>query len=129
MAGNPARIWLTVLGVTLVLAAILGLIGAVVDLLHPLTFHIERGEDWAHWALAILTLGLAFGVKDDGLLATLTIAYGAVYVLIGLLGFFVDTLGPWHVGLADNILHLVLGAITLAAGAMSRGAAVPAKPA
>ena len=125
MAGNPARIWLTILGFTLVAVAILGLVGPAVDLLHRMAFHIEAGEDWLHWGLAALTLGLAFGVRDDGLLATLAMAYGAVYVLVGILGFFVDTIGPWHVGLADNVLHLALGAVTIGAGALSRSGARP----
>lgn len=115
---SPARLWMTVLGIVLVLTAILGMT-PLYKTLHGLMFHIEGGEMWLHWVLAVLTLGLAFGVKDDVLLGRLTIAYGAVYVLVGVLGFFVDTLGIWHVALGDDLLHLALGLVSIGAGMAS----------
>lgn len=123
-ARSPARTWLMVLGWVLLAIAILGLVPAAVDLFHNLTFHIEEGEDVLHWVLAVVTLGLAYGVKDQRVLATLTLAYGAVYLLVGILGFFVgapeDPVAGWHVGLGDNLLHLALGLITVGAGVASR---------
>lgn len=119
-AKSPARLWLTVLGFVLLAVALLGLVQAAVDLLHKVPMHIEAGEDALHWLLAIVTLGLAYGVKDEALLATLSIAYGAVYLVVGVLGFFVATVGPWHVAVADDVLHLILGLVTLGAGMASR---------
>lgn len=123
---SPARTWLMVLGWVLVAIAILGLLQPAVDLMHKLTFHIEEGEDVVHWLLAVVTLGLAYGVKDQRVLATLTIVYGAVYLLVGLAGFFVGTpdapVAGWHVGPADNLLHLALGVITVGAGLATRKA-------
>lgn len=112
--------WLTILGFVLVAIAILGLIPAASDLMHNLAIHIEGGEDYVHWALAILTLGMAFGVKDEMTLANLTIAYGIVYLAVGVFGFFVDTIGDWHVAIGDNLLHLALGLVTLGAGVATR---------
>ncbi|HET6397970.1 MAG TPA: hypothetical protein VFH47_00270 [Candidatus Thermoplasmatota archaeon] len=117
---NPARTWLAVLGVTLLLAAILGLIEPATEMLHRLKLHVEGGEDFLHWVLAALTLGLAFGVKDVRLLSTITIVYGAVYIVVGLFGFVVNEIGPWHVAVGDNILHLAIGAVTIGAGLATR---------
>ncbi|MEK6985248.1 MAG: hypothetical protein AABX89_02560 [Candidatus Thermoplasmatota archaeon] len=113
--------WLKILGVVLTLTAILGFIPALVDVMHNLTINIEGGELVLHMILAGLTFGLAFGVKDDAVLATLTIVYGAVYLLVGVFGFAVSSIGDlWHVGLGDNLLHLALGGVTLVAGMASR---------
>lgn len=120
MARSPARMWLMALGFALLAVAILGLIPAAADMMHGFAFHIEGGEDWVHWALALLTLGVAFGMKDEAMLANFTIAYGIVYLAVGALGFFVDTIGAWHVALGDNLLHLALGLATLGAGIASR---------
>jgi hypothetical protein len=122
MARTPARLWLTILGFTLLAVAILGLIPGVVDAFHNLTFHLEGGENALHWILGFLTLGLAYLVKDDRLLATITIVYGVVYLLVGILGFMVNNLDFWHVALMDNLLHLALGAITVGTGLASRRA-------
>lgn len=118
MTRSPARLWMTILGVVLVLTAILGMTDFH-KTLHDFMFHIEGGEMWLHWILAAVTLGLAFGVKDDLLLGRVTIAYGVVYVIVGVLGFFVDTIGDWHVAIGDNILHIALGAISIGAGMAS----------
>jgi hypothetical protein len=120
MAKSPARLWLMVLGYSLLLVAILGLVQAAVDFFHGIPMHIESGEDYLHWLLAIVTLGLAYGLKDERMLATISIWYGVVYLAVGVLGFFVTPIGPWHVAAADDILHLLLGVATLGAGVASR---------
>ncbi|MEA3203523.1 MAG: hypothetical protein QOI63_1198 [Thermoplasmata archaeon] len=122
MAKSPARLWLLVLGYVLLAVAVLGLVQAAVDLMHKVPMHIEAGEDAVHWVLGLLTLGLAYGVKDEAMLAQLSIWYGVVYLLVGILGFFVNVIGPWHVAVADDILHLLLGVATLGAGLASRRA-------
>lgn len=117
---SPARMWLMILGVTLVLVAILGLISPIVDFFRDnLAVNLDGGEMIVHWILAALTLGLAFGVKNEALLAKITIAYGIVYLLVGVLGF-VSTMSFWMLALGDNLLHFLLGAVTIAAGMMSR---------
>jgi hypothetical protein len=116
---TPARTWLMILGWVLLATAILGLVPAAVDALHDLQFHIEGGEDAIHWALAAATLLVAY-LARDALLNTLAIVFAVVYLGAGLLGFFVDSIGPWHVAIGDNILHLALGAITLATAIASR---------
>lgn len=119
---TPVRTWLTILGVTLLAIALLGLFTPVVDFFHNFTINIEGGEDVLHWVLGFATLGLAFGLKDDRILNKVAIAYGAVYVVLGLIGFVSPNLaGPaWHVGLGDNLLHIVLGGITIATAVASR---------
>lgn len=124
MEKSPARLWLIVLGYVLAAIAILGLVAPVVSLLHKLTFHIEAGEDVVHWILAVATLLIAYGVKDEGALSILSIVYGCVYLLVGIVGFFVGSpeypIATWHVGVGDNLLHLALGIITIAAGMATR---------
>jgi hypothetical protein len=120
MAHTPARLWLKILGLTLVAVAILGLIPPVYHMLHDLKLHIEHGEMAIHWVLAAVTLAVAFGLRNESLVATLAIVFGVVYVVVGILGFFVDDLGPWHVAIGDNLLHLALGGLSLAAGFVTK---------
>lgn len=119
---NPARAWHMVLGWTLLAIAILGLVPAAVDALHDLRFHIEGGENALHWVLAIGTLGIAYFVRNAKMQSAFAFMFATAYIGVGILGFIQPDIGFWHVGLGDNILHLALGGITLAAGlATKRG--------
>jgi hypothetical protein len=112
-----------VLGYTLLATAIVGLFSPVVNALHNISIHLEGGENVLHWVLAFGTLAIAYLVKDDRRLTAITIAYGVVYIVVGLAGFFVgDNVAFWHVAVGDNLLHFALGAVTLGAGFMSRNA-------
>jgi preprotein translocase subunit Sss1 len=60
-----------------------------------------------------------------GLARTVTAVFGAVYLLVGIVGFVMTSplLGFFEVNALHNIVHIVLGAILLY-GAMSTAAAV-----
>lgn len=120
MRKTPARIWWMVLGWTLIAVAILGLIPQVVSALHGFTLNLEGGENVLHWILGAFTLTVAYFLKDEALLSTLSIWYGIVYIAVGILGFVIGDLAFWHVGFADNVLHLVLGTITIGVGVANR---------
>lgn len=114
--GQPARGWMILQGFVLLAVALLGLFAPVADLLHNLRLHIEGGEDAVHWVLGIAAVALGFAVRNARAIALVAIVYGVTYVAVGLLGFFVSDIGPWHVAIGDNLLHLALGAVSLATG-------------
>ena len=62
-----------------------------------------------------------------GLARTISAVFGAVYLLVGVLGFVLTTplLGLFEVNALHNIVHVVLGAVLLY-GAMSSAAALQA---
>ena len=62
-----------------------------------------------------------------GLSRTISAVFGAVYLLVGVLGFVLTTplLGLFEVNALHNIVHVVLGAVLLY-GAMSSAAALQA---
>lgn len=113
---SSARPWLLFLGYSLLALGILGLIPFVQDALHGAAFHIEGGENALHWVLGIATLVVAYAVRDRRWLAGITIAFGVAYLAVGLLGFIEPEVGAWHVGVGDNVLHLLLGVVTLLVG-------------
>lgn len=121
-----ARAWMIALGVVLVLLGVLGFVVA-----HPLgapakgtpTLNLEGGELWVHLVLGVAFLGIAFGVKDEGMLNTLTVATAIVFILVGVVGFVMPKIGVWHVGTLDNVTHVLVGAVTAAAWWMSKDAA------
>lgn len=62
-----------------------------------------------------------------GLARTVAAVFGVIYVLVGLVGFVLQSplLGLFEVSLLHNVVHIVLGAILLY-GAMSTSAAIMA---
>ena len=50
-----------------------------------------------------------------GLARTVAVAFGAIYLLVGIVGFALDSplLGLFDVNLLHNIVHIVLGAVLL----------------
>lgn len=126
--GNLAKTWFYILGAALLLLALLGTFGIG----HPLggsappsgvstaepsgPVHLDGGELAVHWILGIATLGIAFFVKDAKALNGIAWAFAGVYVLVGVVGFVANVIGPWHVGTGDNVLHIVLG---IASGAVA----------
>jgi hypothetical protein len=60
-----------------------------------------------------------------GLARTAAAVFGVVYVLVGLVGFIIETplFGLFPVSMLHNVVHIVLGAILLY-GAMSTSAAI-----
>ena len=62
-----------------------------------------------------------------GLARTVAAVFGAIYLLIGIVGFVIDSplFGLFEVNLLHNIVHILIGA-TLLYGSMSYSAAVQA---
>lgn len=117
--GSLVKTWFYILGAVLILLAVLGTFGFA----HPLggaepvgtarptgLVHLDGGEMFVHWVLGIATLAVAFFVKDAKMLTTIAWVFGGVYVLTGIVGFVSPVIGPWHVALGDNILHIIVGA-------------------
>jgi hypothetical protein len=76
--------------------------------------------DWTHNLLHVVLAGaaflFAFGNLPATLVRTFAIVFGFVYAGLGVLGFFVADLGPVHLELGENLVHLLLGAWGLVAG-------------
>lgn len=127
---NPKQ-FLTIGGVVLVLAGILGMIGILGPTVEQSIFRsswwFDAGENWAHLVLGIVALIVAFSMGAS-LQATITMLVGIVGIVIGLLGFFLGTDAMYNFyGLAnlenplDNVLHLVVGAWALLAWWKGKG--------
>ncbi len=76
--------------------------------------------DWGHNILHVVLAGAAFlfgfGNLPANLVRTFAIVFGIVYAGLGVLGFFVTDVGPIHLELGENLVHLLLGAWGLVAG-------------
>jgi len=121
-----AKMYAKVVGPVLLLVAVLGLILGDKSLLGIL--NIDIVEDLVHVLTGGLLTAVAFGGSAS---ATRSVVggIGAVYVLVGILGFFVpDLLGllAHDYTVFDNIFHLTLGVLGLGAVAADRGGAVTA---
>ncbi|MDP9382535.1 MAG: DUF4383 domain-containing protein [Chloroflexota bacterium] len=111
-----ARLYAQVTGVTLI---ILGLVGIITgDVL--LSLNSELVEDIVHLLAGAVALYAGFGTRSDGPAIQYARIFGAVYLLLGILGFVIPRLFGLlpDVGyrIQDNIVHLVLGAIGLYIG-------------
>jgi hypothetical protein len=114
-----ARTICRVLGVAFVLA---GLGGFVMP--HLLGFHLTTIHNLIHLASGAVALYLGFA-GSAAAVRTFCIAFGAVYLALGALGFVAPGLVAAVIGHApvdsgeltpDNIFHIVVGAVFLLAG-------------
>jgi hypothetical protein len=76
--------------------------------------------DWSHNILHVVLAGAAFifgfAALPGKTLKMFAIVFGFVYLGLGVLGFVVDEVGPIHLELGENLVHLLLGAWALVAG-------------
>ncbi|MFA5943295.1 MAG: DUF4383 domain-containing protein [Candidatus Thermoplasmatota archaeon] len=76
--------------------------------------------DWSHNILHVVLAGAAFlfgfGNLPANLVRTFAIVFGVVYAGLGVLGFFISEVGPIHLEIGENLVHLLLGAWGLVAG-------------
>lgn len=103
-------------GLIFVVVGIIGLLGGFGIVGQTGLFETDSVHDWVHIVSGIIFLivGLAAPVR-----ATVTmIAFGIIYILVAILGFFGNdpVLGFINVNNADNWLHLILGLVILWAG-------------
>ena len=96
-----------------ILFLILGVLGFFMkDLLGII--HLDSMHNVIHLAVGILGL---LASAQEGTSRLFARVLGVVYVLMGIVGFFVPELfGMMHVEWADNVLHLVVGAAALYLG-------------
>ena len=88
------------------LALLLGVLGFfVTDLLGLI--HFDTPHNVVHLVLGILGIAAAQNVNWAKMYAQIL---GAVYFLLGLLGFFVPELLGIHLEVLENLLHILLGA-------------------
>ena len=130
---SPARLYATLVGATLVVAGILGFFysasfgspGTVDDV-----FGVFAVNGW-HNVLHVLTGAL--GLLVAGYAARqYSLLLGVAYVVLAAWGFVLGSgasiLGFLPVDGADNLLHLVLGLLGIAAALATPTAAPPARP-
>lgn len=112
----------TLLGVVFILVGLLGF--AVPGLLGA---HLTPPHNVVHLVSGALSLYL--GLKGSLSAAKMfCLIFGAVYLLLGVVGFvagtgeerMLDVAGILHFGTVDHIIHVVLGAIFLIGGLMTR---------
>ncbi len=116
------RTYAQVLGVVLILIGVVGLI--LGDALFLGILNIDIVEDIVHILTGGILAYVGFGRLDLGTARNVVIALGVVYLLVGILGFVVPTLFgliPNGYTIFDNLLHLVLGVLSIAIAFAERG--------
>ena len=124
-----ARLYAKVVGVTVLLVGIAGvIIGDPEDGLLGL-FNVDIVEDIIHLGTGGLLTYVGFA-GNEGLVKNVVLGLGVVYLAVGLISFAVPELFgliPNDYDLADNVLHLALGVLGIVA-AMA-GTKDPQRPA
>ncbi len=104
-----------ILGVVLILVGLLGLV--LGDKVWLGILNVDIVEDIVHLATGGLLAYVGFSGMDLSAARGVVLALGVVYLLVGILGFFVPTmfgLIPNGYTVFDNLLHLALGGLSLA---------------
>lgn len=113
---NIAKLYALVLGATLTLVGILGFVSPLAPNGNLLgIFAIDPVHNVIHLLSGVV--GLAVGTLAGGAYSRFyALIFGAVYGLVTIIGFIQQTtvLGLIHVNLADNVLHLLIAAASLA---------------
>ena len=104
-----------ILGVVLILVGVVGLI--LGDKVWLGILNVDIVEDIVHLATGGLLAYVGFSGMDLSAARSVVLALGVVYLLVGILGFFVPTmfgLIPNGYTVFDDLLHLALGVLGLA---------------
>ncbi len=116
------RTYAQVLGVVLILIGVVGLI--LGNTLFLGILNIDVVEDIVHILTGGILAYVGFGRLDIGSARTVVIALGVVYLLVGILGFILPTLFgliPHGYTVFDNLLHLLLGVLSIVVAFAERG--------
>ncbi len=110
------RLFAKVFGITLLLLGILGLI--LGDKLLFGILNIDLVEDIIHVASGLLLIYVGFAASAP-MAKILVIALGVIYLIVTALGFFapgfIEMLNPHGYTLLDNLIHLAVGVLAIAA--------------
>ena len=108
------RTYAQILGIVLILVGIVGLLVGEGLLLGILNTDVV--EDIVHILTGGLLAYVGFGRLDLGAARSVVAAFGVVYLLVGILGFILPNLFgliPSGYTVFDDLLHLVLGVLSL----------------
>lgn len=111
------RQYAKVVGVIIIAVGVVGLL--LGDQLLLGLLNIDIVEDIVHLVTGGLMAYVGFVRTDLGVARNVVGGLGVVYLLVGLLGFIVPNLFgllPHGYTIADNLLHLALGALGIAVG-------------
>jgi len=115
---SAARWFARIIGITLVLVGIWGFFTR-----DPLgiNFELTTLHNWVHILTGAIALYFGFAPVAEVTVANFAKVFGAIYLLLGVVGFFVHTLlnGALVLTLADDILHVLIGIAGLATGFMT----------
>ncbi len=110
-----ARIYAQIIGVVLLLVGVVGLVLGNVVWLGIL--NVDIVEDIVHLITGGLLAYVGFGRVDQALTRMVVGVLGIIYLAVGVLGFVVPMvfgLIPHGYTVFDNLLHLVLGILSIA---------------
>jgi hypothetical protein len=110
-----ARTYAQILGVVLILVGLVGL--ALGNQVWGGILNVDIAEDIVHLITGGILAFVGFGRTDLSVTRNVVGLLGIVYLLVGVLGFPVPTmfgLIPHGYTAFDNLLHLVLGVLSLA---------------
>jgi hypothetical protein len=111
-----ARSYAQYVGVLLVVLGLLGLLLGQAPLLGQL--NVEPIVDAVHLMTGLILVFVGFRVADLGVVRIVDGAVGALYLLLGLLGFVSTDLFELlleELTVVDNLIHLAVGALGIAA--------------
>ena len=105
------------LGVILLLVGILGF----THVLDPLGAHLSPAHNLVHIISGVLALYFGLAGSLGGAKGFCTI-FGLVYLLLGIVGLAKGdlTIGPLMLGKVDHGIHLIVGALFLAGGLLTK---------
>ncbi len=118
------RTYAQILGVVLLLVGVVGLV--LGDRVWLGILNVDIVEDIVHLITGGLLAYVGFGRADLALARNVVLALGVIYLVVGILGFVVPMLFgliPSGYTLFDNLLHLVLGILSIALVLFARGGA------
>ena len=126
----PARRYARIVGPTVVVIGIVGLILGDQSLLDVL--NIDIAEDIIHLVTGGLLTYVGFAKTEGSVVRAVVGGLGVVYLLVGLVSFAEPNplgLFPSEYSTLDNLIHLALGVLGIGAALLSGGKATTARPA
>ena len=111
-----------ILGAVLILVGVLGF----TTVLAPLGAHLNPAHNAVHLLTGAISLYFGFAASFSAA-RTFCLVFGAVYLLLGVVGYLVGDagnmhmlhIGPLELANTDHLLHVAVGALFLIGGLMS----------